>query len=158
MQPRNITSMLNFSYRKSAVEIKAKAKDKVAALKDKIEERKGRVRRLREEFKITDAVYINLLEQAREAAKRGENRMSYSVSLGNQTQAQQGLQEGDSITVGAGTVNALLTENDFIKSEEREAKRLELIVRNLEDLPTDWSNGVAIGHDLSEADLEYLGF
>lgn len=158
MQATSIDHMFNFHFTKSSQEIKEKMTTKVVALKAKIEERKTRIRTIREEFKITNEVYIDLLEQAREASKRKENRMSYVISSKNDAQVTQSGPAEEAITIGAGTVNALLTETDFVKSEEAQVQRLALLMRNLQDEERDWSNGRAIGWTLREDELKYLGF
>lgn len=160
MRPREDIEYMfhHIKYTKSSDEIRERMKEKVVALKAKIQERKGRIAKIREEFKISDKIYIDLLEQAREAQKKGQNRMSYSISNSRSSDDGGGLQESDELVIGAGTVNALLTESDFIKSETAEAKKLELISRNIKDEETDWSGGRKLGHTLSEAELEYLGF
>lgn len=162
MQAHRIDSMFRFNYIKSSAEIIAKMTIKVDQLKGKISERKKRIHGLREEYKITDAIYIELLEQAREAQKSSNmNKMSYSVS--NSQTKGNGLQEGDFV-IGAGVVNHLLTENDFAKNEEAQVERMELIIRNLKDLPVDKHgnddpyNQTLRGHHLSEEELKFLGF
>lgn len=146
--------MFHFRFVKSSAEIAEKMKAKVTSLRLKVEERKGRIKALRAEHKITDTVYINLLEQAREAQKRNDmNRMSYTVKNDTPT---KGMQENDELVIGAGVVNFLLTETDFMKSEDTQASRLELIARNLKDHKDD--HGDTVGHQLAEEELVYLGF
>lgn len=161
MQAERIDGMFHFHYIKSSVEIIGAMTQKITALKTKVEERRTRVRNLREEYKITDAIYIDLLEQAREALKRNDNnRMSYSVSNAIASKADASNSKGmaEEFTIGAGVVNNLLTENDFIKAEEGQVAKLELICRNLKDEERDWSGGRKIGWSLSESELKYLGF
>lgn len=161
MNPINISNMFHtFSYLKSSEEIISKSVQKVTDVHKKIEERRIRIKALRTEYKITDAVYIDLLEQARDAMKRNDNRMSYSVSnaIHDKRSSAGGLQESDTITVGAGVVNNLLTESDHIKSEEAQVKKLQLIIRNLKDEEREWSDGRKIGYHLGESELEYLNF
>lgn len=64
MQVNRIDHMFNFRFEKSAQVIREKAKDKITALRAKIEEREVRIKRIREEYKITDAALIDVLEQA----------------------------------------------------------------------------------------------
>lgn len=154
MQAHTIHNMFNFHFRKSSDVITEKMRNKATQLRAKIEERKVRVQRLREEYKITDAVLIDLLEQAREAARKGDvAKMSYSVS--NSQHSPKGMQD-DNFTIGAGVVNNLLTEGDFIKSEEAAVRKLELIARNLQD--DEDENGKKVGHVLRQEEAEYLGF
>jgi hypothetical protein len=154
MLPQRIENMFHFRYLKSSEEIITKMKTKVLALRNKIEDRKVRIKNLRTEYKITDAVYANLLEQARDAQKRNEAaKMSYVVKNDTPT---RGMQEGEDLIIGAGVVNHLLTEQDFVKNEEAQADRLELICRNLRDTKNE--RGDIVGHELGEAELTYLGF
>lgn len=155
MMPRDLSGMFRFEYEKPAEQIVAKMKTKVAALKAKIEERRVRVTKIRDEYGISDAVYIGLLEEARQAMQQKDNRMSYTIS---NVPARGGLQESETITIGAGVVNNLLTETDYIKAELAEVKRLELISRNLEDKKPSDPNDRIEGHTLSESELQYLDF
>lgn len=146
--------MFHFRYVKSSDEIIAKMRTKVTALRNKVEERKVRIKNLRTEYKITDAIYASLLEQAREAQKKNDMaKMSYTVKNDTPT---KGMQENDELVIGAGVVNHLLTEQDFVKSEEAQADRLDLICRNLRDTKNE--KGELVGHELGEAELTYLGF
>lgn len=151
MQVERIDSMFNFTFEKSSTEIIEKSKAKVVAIKAKIEERGKRITATRTEYKITDAVLIDLLQQAR--AAQGRHVMSYtsnaSVKSGN------GLTE-ETVTVGAGVVNMLLTEQDFIDGEKAQVSKLEVIIRNLADLPD--AQGRVRGHKLSFGELTFLGF
>lgn len=165
MNPMETRHMLNFKYEKPSAEIAAKATAKADALEAKAKEREGRIARLREEHKITDAVLVDLLRQAREAQKSGGGKMSYTVSqssgLGNGVSVRPEAGAPDEVVIGAGVVNNLLTEGDFIEAELKEARRLRTIARNLADLPDDAPNapaGSKRGHELTREELEYLGF
>ncbi len=150
MQVERIDNMFNFTFEKTSEEIKTKATAKVSAIKKKVEERGKRIAATRAEFKITDAVLIDLLQQARAAG--GNERMSYST---NARDERGGLTE-ETITVGAGVVNSILTEQDFINGERAQATKLEIIIRNLADLPD--AQGRPRGHKLSFSELTFLGF
>lgn len=162
-----IGHLFKFEFEKPSAEIVAKVNDKIAALKQKIAERQSRVAKLREEYGITDAVLIDLLTQARAAIKRNEPRMNYSfgsVSLANLKQTLEAAQQ-EEVTIGAGIVNNLLTENDNIEAEKMQVQRLEMIARNLRDLPdptirvlTPGTERPMRGHRLSYEEMEYLGF
>ena len=168
MNPASTGHILNFEYEKRSDEIVAKAAAKADALEAKVKERRARVARLREEHGITDAVLVDLLRQAREAQRAGGGKMSYTVSqrgLGNGVALVDrplgGATDQQEVVVGAGTVNNLLTEGDFIEAETREAARLRTIARNLADLRDDAPNaptGARKGHKLTREELEYLGF
>ena len=147
---QQIHNMFNFSFEKPSVDIIAAAKKKIDSIHSKIKEREHRVARVREEYKIDDKALIELLTQARKAA--GAGVMSYSVS----NSAVGSKMTEDVITVAAGVVNHLLTENDFIEGEKSQAEKLEVIVRNLADIADD--NGKPRGHRLSFDELRFLGF
>ena len=157
MNPRGTEDMFqNFTYEKPSAEIITKAQAKIAALLAKVEERQARVTKIREEYEVTDQALVEILTQARGAQR---DKMSYTYN----SSSAQGLREERSI--GAGVVNNLLTENDYIESERKQAKRLGLIVRNLQDRPDETIHVVAAGverplrgHCLTEEELEYLGF
>jgi hypothetical protein len=154
MLPQETNHMLNFVYIKTSSEIITKSTTKINQLRAKVEERRSRIKGIRSEYKITDAVYINLLEQARAAQRQHNAVMTYSVS--NTVTKSGGLQENEDLVIPAGVVNNLLTETDFVKTEEDQATRLELICRNLKDLED--KNGKTVGHNLNEDELRYLGF
>ncbi len=144
--------MFNFGYRKSSAEIIEKLSAKTNLLRAKVEERRSRIVALKKEHKITDAIYIDLLEQARDAMKKNDQRMSYSVS---NKLVQGGIKE-EEFVIGAGVVMNLLTESDMARSEEAQVTRFELICRNLRDIPDEEGNFQ--GHRMSEEELTYLGF
>ncbi len=148
---QQIHNMFNFSFEKPSADIVAAAKKKIDSIQAKIKEREHRVARVREEYKIDDKAFIELLTQARKAA--GAGVMSYSVS--NSVVGSSKMTE-DVITVAAGVVNHLLTENDFIEGEKSQVEKLEVIVRNLADIADD--NGKPRGHRLSFDELRFLGF
>ena len=67
------------------------------------------------------------------------------------------------VQVPAGVVANIVTEKNLIESEREEAKRLELILRNLRtEMPAvDEKTGAfvykAVVHTLSDEEIEYLG-
>ncbi len=149
MQP-NISHMFEFPFEKPSTAIVGAASKKIGFLRHKIEEREARLRRLREEYKITDAVLIDLMEQARKAARQGHAVLQYS------TRAMNDAGVADEMSIGAGVVSMLLTETDAITDEKGQIDKLSIIVRNLVDLPDD--KGVTRGHRLTFEELRYLGF
>lgn len=146
--------MFSFTYEKSASEIIDKAKIKRTALLAKVEERKGRIKRIRDEYGIDDAVLIDLLQQAR-ASARAAHAMQYTSNV----KRDKGLTE-DAIVVPAGVVNNLMTEQDFITGEVEQTAKLDLIIRNLVDHPDErrGMEGKMRGHRLNTEELVYLGF
>lgn len=147
--------MFNFTYEKTSAEIITKAQGKRLSLLSKVEERKDRIKRLRAEYGITDEVLIDLLQQARANARSAVMQYTSNAKVSK----GPGMSE-ESVVVPAGVVNNLMTEQDFITSETTQATDLELIVRNLTDLPDERRGleGKLRGHRLNKEELVYLGF
>lgn len=171
MHAHNINHMFQgLTFEKTAKEIVDKAKAKITRLRGKIEERQERVKRLRAEHEIDDGALIELLTQARNAMTRRENVMSYSYS--NRSVAAGANASGpQERQIGAGVVNHLLTESDFIEAEKEQIKRLDLIAKNLRSIPDRSLSTMPVGitqvgddtrppltFQLSYEELEYLGF
>lgn len=153
MHAKMIDHLFRFTYQKSAAEIIEKMRTKIDKVKDKIEERQRRLADLRREHAIDDAALIQLLT----AARKNVNAQSYSYTS-NVSATSRGMEER---TIGAGVVNNLLTENDFIESERDAVKRMEMIVRNLKPIPHYASSGTPLPEqefELGQEELEYLGF
>jgi hypothetical protein len=150
--------MLNFTYEKPSAEIIEKSKVKRVALLAKVEERKGRIKRLRDEYDVTDEVLIDLLQQAR-AQSRNNPALQYT-SNAKVAKMRGGKMTEESVTVPAGVVNHLNTEQDLADSEIAEVKKLDLVVRNLVDFPDErqGQSGKMRGHRLNTDELVYLGF
>lgn len=157
------------SYTKSTHEIKEKAIAKIEKLKAKITEREQRLVNLRKEYDIDDKALIELLTAARKAQKQGLGNMQYTYksSMSNQrigASASAGLdsdktEEADRV-IGAGVVNHLLTENDFIESEKESIKELEFIAKHLKPL-VEYQNGIKLPEQewtLSKEELKFLEF
>jgi hypothetical protein len=153
MQVQRIDNMFNFTYVKSSTEIIGKAALKIKEIQSKTHEREARVAKLRTEYQITDAVLIDILAKAREQSKNGI-QMSYSNTVSDDDGEQQ------EITIGAGAVNMLFTERDFIDGERSQVERLMMIIRNLKDHRKFAPDGkeYAHGHELNSAELKFLGF
>lgn len=148
--------MFNFQYEKPSDEIIAKAKIKRSELVEKIEERKTRIKETRGRFGIDDAVMIDLLHQARDDSQRGRSaKMSYTSNA-----RSEGSPPRAEVTVPAGVVSNLMTEHDCITSEAASVASLELVIRNLQDMPDErhGMEGKLRGHRLSKDELIYLGF
>lgn len=159
MRTDKIDNMFRFSYKKSSAEIKAQMQIKIIQLTAKIAEREKRLQDTRVAHGITDEVLIKLYELARKQAKmesESNNIMSYSVS--NSVKKPGGGLVEETLTIGAGVVNMLLTEGDFLESERSAVARLNLIIRNLQDLPSNWTPHDMEGHTLTEQELLWLGF
>lgn len=154
MQVQRIDNMFNFTFEKTAGEIVEAAKKKMIDVHNKIEERGVRIKKMREEHKVTDAVLIDIQNQMRAQLKRGEERMSYTSKV----QASGGVE--DEVTIGAGVINYLLTEQDHMDGEKAQVERLDTIVRNLRDVTGYTANGTSyvVKPKLSYDELKYLGF
>lgn len=155
MNPNSVHGMFHFTFEKSATEIKDAARAKIVGLETKIVERECRIAKLREEHQIDDVALVQLLVAARTQAKA--DRFSYTPSSTLQASGAR-MEER---TIGAGVVNHLLTEKDFVESERASVRRLKLIVANLRPLDRVSEEGVryqinafSLGYD----ELEWLGF
>jgi hypothetical protein len=152
MQVQRIDNMFSFTFQKSSAEIVEKATAKANSIRTKIGERERRLAKVRSEYKISDAAIIDLLQRARSAA--GNAMANYSTSVRDE--------EGhiEEVTIGAGVINLLLTENDFIEGEKAQVERLDTIAKHLTDVVVI-QNGTAViqkQHPLSYAELKFLGF
>lgn len=154
MQVQNIDRMFNFTFEKSSEEIKTAATKKVKDVRNKIEERIVRINRMREEHKITDAVLIDIQNQMRADAQRGLAAMYTSNTKSNVNGPDE------IVSVGAGVINFLLTEQDFINGEKGQVERLDLVLRNIADVMRRTANGVEYVEKfkLSYEELQFLGF
>lgn len=155
MHAKTIDHMFNFTYRKSSHEIIAKMETKILIVQAKIEDRVQRVAALRAEYGIDDAALVQLLTAARKQA--GAMKFSYTSN----SSVRGGASEMQERTIGAGAVNNLLTESDFIESERDQVTRMKLVVRNLQPIPAFAANGTPLpdtGFQLSDDEIEYLGF
>lgn len=155
MQVQRIDNLFNFTFEKPAAEIVEHAKRKAAAIRQKIEEREVRIKRVREEYKISDSMLVDIMAQAREQMQRGAAALIYNTKA----RSDDGMREED-VTIGAGVVNLLLTERDHIEGERSQVDRLDMIARNLKDLLRFAPDGkpYSQGHELDTAELKFLGF
>lgn len=159
MQVEDIDHMFNFAYEKASTEITDKAAHKRGQILAKIEERKGRIKRLRAEYGITDEVLIDLLQQARADARTAAHSTYTSKARNTGRALDGGATEGD-VIVPAGIVSNIMTEQDSISGELEQAAKLDLVIRNLVDLPDERAGmaGKLRGHRLTAGELVYLGF
>ena len=156
MIPHEIDLIRHIPICKTVDEIREASEKKLTSLKAKIAEREQRIADLRSEYSIDDAALVQLLTAARRADRA--NRMSYSYT--NKTVSDKG-ESIEERTIGAGVVNHLLTESDFIESERASVKELELIVRNIRPLVKFSDSGNVYRQTefpLHQEQLEYLGF
>lgn len=154
MQVQRIDNLFNFTFEKTSAEIVEKARTKVDAIRRKIEEREVRIRRAREEYKITDTILLDIMAKARDMQQRG-GMITYTSSVPSAEGAHE-----EEVTIGAGVVNMLLTERDHIEGEKSQVERLDMILRNLKDLRRFAPDGKEYrqGHELTSAELKFLDF
>lgn len=152
MQVQSIDRMFNFTFEKTADEIKTAATKKVKAIQDKIEERGIRIKKMREEHKITDAVLIDIQQQMR------ANERNMATVYNSTVQSNDGVGEM-TVSVGAGVINFILTEADFISGEKAQVEHLDLMVRNLRDVTRRTASGTTYIElfKLSYDELKFLG-
>jgi len=124
-------------YTKSGIEMREACGRKSDALLAKIEERQGRIARVRADHGIDDAALVMLLQQVVNAAAR-RDRFAYM----NSTTGQQA-------EVEAGVVAQLNTEARAIESEKEQAAKLRRVARNVAP-----DERVVLTYD----DLAYLEF
>lgn len=166
MRPTDIDHMFgNLKFTVTTDELKTQATAKAKAIRAKIAERVARVAKLRADYKITDAVLLEIMQQARAAESRGQQRMSYSYHVDEEES-----EAPKEMTVGAGVITGMLEEQDLIASEEKQAVKLETIARRLRPTYVRLTDGhfmttdplgtekVEEVHTLSFAELTYLGF
>lgn len=156
MQPKMMTENMfhSLTFRKPFVEIQDRMVRKSNELKHKITEREERIAKLREEYSITETMLVDLFRQARNAERNRESVVNYSTTRRN----AGGMEE---TVIGAGVVNALLTESDFIEAARKDIDRLGLLSRNLG--PRRITEGTMAGqlvddHELTLAELLFLGY
>jgi len=159
MQVQRIDHMFRYHYQKSATDLVGAMGAKVTTLKAKVEERIARIVKIRAEYKVTDAAMLDIMRQARIAQKAGAMVMNYSTSSTGPT----GMTDDDNaelITIGAGVVNNLLTEQDYIDGEKAQIERLELVSRNLKDPVAYTRDGQPYTEliSISDDEAKYLGF
>lgn len=153
MQVQRIDNMFNFTYEKTAHEIDSAAAKKVYNIKLKIEERQARLRKTREEYKVTDAVLNDIMNQMRAANNAMVANYSSTVRSGDGGGDQ-------TVVVGAGVVSFLLAEQDFIVGEKAQVERLEMMVRNIKPVIRRTYGGTEYVElfKLSYEELKFLGF
>jgi len=156
MHVQDISRQFNFTYEKTADEVRSKAKDKLITIKAKIEERRARIRDIRAQYGITDAVLNDILLQFNAAQRTGAMVQNYSSNVRSSGSNSQ----GETVTVGAGTINFLFAEQEHIDGEHEQVERLELMVRNINDVTRYTSNGSTYVEKfkLSYEELKFLGF
>jgi predicted ATP-grasp superfamily ATP-dependent carboligase len=152
MQVQDITRMFSFTFEKTTKELIEACSKKEHDLRSKIEERVVRIRKMRDDHKITDAVLLDIQNQMRAQAKQGLERQSYTSNAVSNSGGH-----AEEVVVGAGVINFLLTEQDFIDGEKASADRMALIARNLRDVIA--ADGTPrYTHKVGYEELRFLGF
>ena len=153
MQAQSISNMFNFTFEKTADEILGAARIKRTTIVNKIVERSARIHKMREEHKVTDTVLLDIQNQMRAQAKRGIEAMSYTSNVSTNSGSEE-------VTIGAGVINFLLTEQDYIDAEKASVEKLDVIVRNLKDVYAYTSTGAPYltKFKMSYEELKFLGF
>jgi hypothetical protein len=124
---------------KPGSEIAEKARAKVLAITAKITEREGRMAATCAEHSLSPADLFALAQSGGEHAGTGSYRGSWGGSA----------YKAPVRDVPAGVVSSLVTESEQIESERQQVRTLELLARNIDPVAN---------HEISFAELEYLGF
>jgi hypothetical protein len=119
-------------------EIAEKARAKVVAITAKIAEREVRMAEVCSQYSLSAADLFALAQSGGEHAGTG----SYRSFGGSAYKAPVR-------DLPAGVVSSLVTESEQIESERQQVRTLELLARNIDP---------AVEHEISFAELEYLGF
>ncbi|MCB9755412.1 MAG: hypothetical protein H6713_36190 [Myxococcales bacterium] len=136
---------------KTTPELRGAMERKLEELTGLIEAREGRVKRLREEYEI-DA------EQLAQLVIKFQNDDSGFVSYN-----QQGGGPREKL-VPAGVIANIIREREMVDSERNQIRKLNLILRNIKDEeffthPRTGELGTRrCLHELTDSELEYLGF
>ncbi len=135
---------------KTTAEVRASMERKIEEIEARVGDRELRVERLRAEHDI-DAERLAVLV------------MRFQESGGSVSYDRQGNKPGEKL-VPAGVIANLVRERKMIDSERDQLAKLALILRNLQDeeLYEHPRTGERMSrpavHELSDRDLEYLGF
>ena len=138
--------------RKTSSEVREAMQRKVTALREHIAGREQRLKQIRAEYGIDSDMLARLVIQFQRQEKSGGS-INYNL---------QG--EGREQIVPAGVIANIIREQEMIDSEQRQIRKLELILRNLRD--TEPYNDPQSGetrrrdciHQLTDEELEFLGF
>ncbi|MFP2929907.1 hypothetical protein ACLESO_32875 [Pyxidicoccus sp. 3LG] len=136
---------------KTTPEVRQAMQNKLKELATRIEDREGRMKRIRDEYQIDSERLAALVIQY-------QNRDSEFVSY-----ESQGGSPRDAV-VPAGVIANIIREREMIDSERGQIRKLELVLRNLPE--TELYNDPRTGevksrqplHKLTDDELEYLGF
>jgi hypothetical protein len=124
---------------KPGSEIAEKARARVVAIAAQINEREGRMTSICAEHSLSPADLFALAQSGADHAGAGAYRGGRGGSA----------YKAPVRDLPAGVVSSLVTESEQIESERQQVRTLELLARNID--PT-------AKHEISFAELEYLGF
>jgi len=124
---------------KAGGEIAEKARTKAVAVAARIAEREARMAEVCAQYSLTAADLFALAQAAGEHAGTAAYRGGYGGSA----------YKAPVRDLPAGVVSALVTESEQVESEREQVRTLELLARNIDP---------AASHEISFAELEYLGF
>lgn len=138
--------------KKTSQELREAMQRKVVSLREHIEQREQRIRRIRAEYAIDADLLARLVIQF-----QGQNQGGSVVNYNTQG-------EGRDTLIPAGVIANIIREQEMIDSEHKQIRKLELILRNLRD--TEPYNDASTGetrsrsciHTLGDEELEFLGF
>lgn len=135
--------------KKSSAEVRAAMLRKIEEVQELSKTREARILKLREEYEIDAELLARLVMQFQRDEENG------TVNYNNQP---------GKTTIPAGVIANIIREQEMIDSEREQVRKLELVLRNLRD--TEFYFAVDTGehrerpciHELSDHELEYLGF
>jgi hypothetical protein len=121
-------------------EIAEKARVKVVAITAKIAEREKQMAEVCAQHSLGPADLFALAQSGVEHAGTGSYRGGYGGGSAYKAPVRD---------LPAGVVSSLVTESEQIESERQQVRTLELLARNIDQ---------SASHEISFAELEYLGF
>lgn len=142
-------------------QLKPRMQQKISELKTKVVERTERVATIQKQYAITDSAMVEIVSQFHRDQQRGEQRASYSNSLGVQKSDNVVVPE---MAVPVGVIANLLAERASIQEERELVQKLELIearltnMRYKEDPNTGQTIQVVAVHELNDQELRFFGF
>jgi len=138
------SAFYNITFFKSGKDIAEKAKTVVSYLQAKIEERNGRILKIKKETGLNDVDWTAALMASAQ-------RHNHGLSIANNVRTLGDDNGGPTITVGltSGQAYNVREELNHIEREKKEITTLEILARNI---------NVNDSHKLTFAELEYLGF
>jgi hypothetical protein len=147
---------------KTTAELLPAFERKTLALRAKIEERIGRIDRMRKDYDIDDAALIAVLQETAHRLKNDDGRGAFGSTISYRVSNAGVPGAGDEERViGVGVCKGLLSEQESLASERESADRLDLIVRNLKPIAAYSEDGTLLPHlgfHLTFDELLFLGF